>query len=98
MNIEFEAKLIIDFLNMIKGGYCGTDLNCILSENVNDRNILEWVETLKNGVSYDIFNYFEYMRLWKETSETYSNCAMDSALRPKLLPEILNKIDTNCYN
>ena len=35
LNIEFEAKLIIDFLNMIKGGYCGTDLNCIQGRNVN---------------------------------------------------------------
>lgn len=98
LNIEFEAKLIIEFLNMIKGGYCETDLNCIQGRDVNGIDIVEWVSTSKVGIMGDVVNYFEYMRLWKDNSMTYGDYAMEPALRPKLLPEILGKIDTNCYN
>ena len=83
---------------MIKGGYCETDLNCIQGRDVNGIDIVEWVSTSKVGIMGDVVNYFEYMRLWKDNSMTYGDYAMEPALRPKLLPEILGKIDTNCYN
>ena len=59
---------------------------------------MELASISKSGISGDVANYFEYMRLWKESSETYGDCLMNPALRPKLLPEILRNIDTSCYN
>ena len=72
--------------------------NCIQGRNVNEIDIVEWVNTLKGGIVNDEVNYFEYMELWKDNCEAYDDCVMDPSLKPKLLPEIVKRIKTDCYN
>lgn len=98
-NIEFEAKLIMDYARLSEGRKGLTDLakNMVYAEiELQDgsfKTMAEWLDDL----SYSYFetdDYWKYMNVWKEISNTYQNYMMGLRMHPKLLRPIIDVI--NC--
>ena len=97
-NIEFEAKLIMDYVRLTSGGSGLTDmaLNMEYAEvelqSGGMKTLAEWLQ----GLSYSYFNvsdYWNYVSVWKEISITYENLNMGLAMEPQLVFPVLDEIN-----
>lgn len=97
-NIEFEAKLIMDYVRLTSGGSGLTDmaLNMEYAEvelqSGGMKTLAEWLQ----GLSYSYFNvsdYWNYVSAWKEISITYENLNMGFAMHPQLVFPVLDEIN-----
>ena len=99
-NLEFEAKLIIDYVDFVNGYDGNTDLALnmmhadVRLQNGSVKTLAEWVAG--NGYSnFSVADFWEYMRIWKSISYGYQNYMMNPRLQPKLISPIISEITNN---
>ena len=97
-NLEFEAKLIMDYARFSTGILGRTDLARNMKymevelQNGNVKTIAEWL----NGLSYssfDIEDYRSYMGAWKEVAINYQNYMLNLRQQPKLIFPLLDEMN-----
>lgn len=98
LNMEFEAKLLIDYIFVRENGYLQTDLQQIMGTKEGDKPILYDYLLSDEVLPFRYDNFFHYLKLWKKHTETYNNLKMDSTLVPKIIPHIVNQLGTSCLS
>ena len=99
-NIEFEAKLIIDYARLSSGSKGHTDLAANMEyaevelQNGSFKTMAEWLDDLSYSY-FDVNDYWEYMNVWSEISTIYRNYMMGLRMHPKLLVPIIDVINGN---
>ena len=99
-NIEFEAKLIIDYARLSSGSKGHTDLAANMEyaevelQNGSFKTMAEWLDDLSYSY-FDVNDYWEYMNVWSEISTIYRNYMMGLRMHPKLLVPIIDVINNN---
>lgn len=97
-NIEFEAKLIMDYVRLVSGSSGLTDMAMNMEyaeievQSGGLKTLSEWLQ----GVSYSYFNvtdFWNYMSVWKEISITYENLGMGFAMQPKLVFPVIDEMN-----
>lgn len=99
-NLEFEAKLIIDYMDFVNGYYGDTDmaLNMMYADvtiqNGSIMTLAEWIDD--NAYSdLNVDDFWNYMSVWKSISCDYQNYMMNPRLQPKLISPIVSEINNN---
>ena len=99
-NLEFEAKLIIDYMDFINNYEGNTDmaLNMKYAQaNLSDgslKTLSQWVRA--NAYSYfDVDDYDKFMGIWKNFAHEYQNYMMSLRSYPKLIFPIIDEINNN---
>lgn len=102
LNIEFEAKLIIDYVRLVGGSKGLTDmaLNMRYAEvelqDGGEKTLSEWLQS----VPYSYFNvsdFWNYVSTWKEVSIAYGDLFMGFAMEPKLIFLIIDEMNELRY-
>ena len=95
LNIEFEAKLIIDYMSFVYGGKGNTDmaLNMMNAEvelqNGSTKTLSEWIRS--NSYSYfEVADFWEYMSVWKSISPDYGDYMISLRMQPQLIFPIID--------
>lgn len=98
LNIEFEAKLIIDYMDFVYGRKGDTDMalnmmNAVIEiENGDTKTLSEWIRS--NSYSYfNVTDFWEYMSVWKSISTDYGNYMISLRMQPKLIFPIIDTIN-----
>lgn len=99
LNMEFEAKLLIDYIGLSVQSVAETDLHFLLQKKgENTKTIDDFLEN-QIGKPFDANSFFMYMKQWKETTPSaYKDFKMDSSVEPKLIKEIVNGLSISCFN
>lgn len=99
-NLEFEAKLIIDYIDFVNGYDGDTDMALnmmhadVTLQNGSTMTLAEWVDN--NAYStLNVDNFWNYMSVWKSISYGYQNYMMNPRLQPKLISPIISEINNN---
>ena len=99
-NIEFEAKLIIDYMSFVNGGEGNTEMALNMKYAKADltdgrsMTLSEWIKA--NAYSnLDVDDYRQFLSLWKTIPAEYQNYMMSLRAQPKLLPSIINEINSH---
>ena len=99
-NIEFEAKLIMDYMSFVNGGEGNTEMALNMKyakaelKNGRSKTLSEWIKA--NAYSnLDVDDYRQFLSVWKTIPAEYQNYMMSLRSQPKLLPSIINEI--NCH-
>lgn len=100
-NMEFEAKLLIDYIGISRGGMSETDLQEIayLENDMLpplDHYLEERVNLINNRFNSN--DFLTYMHLWKGITVAYKDFNKDSSIEPKLIKGIVNNLDLSCFN
>lgn len=100
LNIEFEAKLIMDYVNFIDGrdGYTDMALNMKNAQaELSDGRLMTLSEWIRDNPysSIDVEEYKKFLSIWKTIPDRYQNYVMSLRVHPKLLPSIINEINKN---
>lgn len=100
LNIEFEAKLIMDYVNFIDGrdGYTDMALNMNNAQaELSDGRLMTLSEWIRDNPysSIDVEEYKKFLSIWKTIPDRYQNYVMSLRVHPKLLPSIINEINKN---
>ena len=100
LNIEFEAKLIIDYMSFVYGGKGNTDmaLNMMNAEvelqNGSRKTLSAWIRS--NSYSYfEVSDFWEYMSVWKSISPDYGNYMISLRMQPQLIFPIIDTINNH---
>jgi hypothetical protein len=99
-NIEFEAKMIMDYARLSDGYQGQTDLAMNMAiaqielQNGNTKTMAQWLDNL-NYSYFEVNDYWGYMNVWKEISTTYKNYMMGLRMYPQLLVPIIDVINKN---
>ena len=99
-NLEFEAKLIIDYIDFVNGYQGDTDmaLNMMYADvtlqNGSVMTLSEWIDN-NNYSELNVGDFWNYMSKWKTISYDYQNYMMNPRLQPKLISPIINEINNN---
>ena len=99
-NIEFEAKLIMDYARFSNGykGHTDLALNMVFAEvvlqNGSSKTIAKWLDDL-NYSYFEVNDYWKYMNTWKEISSEYKNYMMGLRMYPQLLVPVIDVINEN---
>ena len=109
LNMEFEAKFIIDYVCFTNYGIGNTELQKDINKNgrevvlsSNDTlRIGEWLKKLA-GTAFDTKDYMEYLKKWKEYSTGYQGRNCNETLTPKLmegnLMPLITKNKASCFS
>ena len=99
-NMEFEAKLIIDYITLSLYSYGDTELSKMAKLKDEHHQSLHDFLSSNKGERFDISAFFRYALLWKETtaSNAYKQMNFNSLVRPVIIENIVNNIDYSCYN
>lgn len=102
LNMEFEAKLIIDYILLSMNGSGDTELHLFAEITTPDVpvSIFTFLSNNKNN-EFSIEAFFRYALEWKETTanEIYKEKNFSSLVRPVLIENLVNSIrNSNCYN
>ena len=99
-NIEFEAKLLIDYIRF--------SLNKVGDTILNDMSKTEpdgFPKTLRvflaenQGNEFDISAFYLYANHWKQTADIiYQQKNFDTTLEPRLIRQIVNDLEDSCFN
>ena len=99
-NLEFEAKLIVDYIDFANGNQGDTDMALnmmnadVTLQNGSTMTLAEWVD--QNAYSnLNVTDFWNYMRVWKSISYGYQNYMMNPRLQPKLISSIISEINNN---
>lgn len=101
LNIEFEAKLIIDYVRLVGGSNGLTDMafNMRYAEvelqDGGEKTLSEWLQS----VSYSYFNvsdFWNYVSVWKDISAVYGDLFM-GFVEPKLIFPIIDEMNELRY-
>lgn len=99
-NIEFEAKLIMDYMSFVNGGEGNTEMALNMKyakadlTNGRSMTLSEWIKA--NAFSnLDVDDYRQFLSLWKTIPAEYQNYMMSLRAQPKLLPSIINEINSH---
>lgn len=100
LNIEFEAKLIIDYMSFVYGSKGNTDmaLNMMNAEielqNGSKKTLSDWIRS--NSYSYfNVEDFWEFMSVWKSISTDYGNYMISFRMQPQLIFPIIDTIRNN---
>lgn len=99
-NIEFEAKLIMDYARLSNGYQGHTDLAMNMAyvevelQDGSSKTMAKWLDDL-NYSYFDVNDFWEYMNTWKGISATYQNYMIGLRMYPKLLVPIIDVINDN---
>ena len=102
LNIEFEAKLIMDYVRLASGSKGLTELAMNMEyaevelQDGSTKTLSEWLR----GVAYAYFNvsdFWNYVSVWKEISATYGDLFMGFAMEPKLIFPIIEEMNELRY-
>lgn len=99
-NIEFEAKLIIDYVRLSEGNKGHTDMaaNMEYAELELQDGSVKTLSAWLRGLSFSYFevvDFWGYMNIWKEISLEYQNYMMGLRMQPKLIFPIIDEINDN---
>lgn len=99
-NIEFEAKLIIDYARLSSGSQGHTDLaaNMAYAELELQNGSVKTMSAWLRGLSYSYFevaDFWGYMNIWKEISLEFRDYMMGFRMQPKLIFPIIDEINNN---
>lgn len=98
LNIEFEAKLIMDYVRLVNGSKGLTDMAMNMEyaeielQDGGTKTLSEWLQS----VPYSYFNvsdFWNYVSVWKEISATYGDLFMGFAMEPKLIFPIIEEMN-----
>lgn len=99
-NLEFEAKLIIDYIDFVNGYDGDTDMALnmmhadVTLQNGSTMTLAEWID--QNAYSnLNVTDFWNYMSVWKSISYGYQNYMMNPRLQPKLISPIISEINNN---
>lgn len=99
-NLEFEAKLIIDYVDFANGNQGDTDMALnmmhadVTLQNGSTMTLAEWIDN--NAYSnLNVDDFWNYMGIWKSISYGYQNYMMNPRLQPKLISPIILEINNN---
>ena len=99
-NIEFEAKLIMDYMSFVNGGEGNTEMALNMKyakaelKNGRSKTLSEWIKA--NAYSnLDVDDYRQFLSVWKTIPAEYQNYMMSLRSQPKLLPSIINEINSH---
>ena len=100
LNIEFEAKLIIDYMSFVYGSKGNTDmaLNMMNAEvelqNGSTYTLSDWIRS--NSYSYfNVEDFWEFMSVWKSISPYYGNYMISFRMQPQLIFSIIDNINNH---
>lgn len=105
-NLEFEAKMIIDYIRFSKSGQGDTDMAHHMKyerETLSDgteKLLGEWLMDLR-GEAFDLDDYNKFLQLWRNVAYFYWGGQMSIMQRPKLIYQIIemiNQSSNNCFN
>lgn len=96
-NLEFEAKLIIDYMDFVNNCEGDTDMALnmkYVQANLSDgssKTLSQWIRAnaYSNVNSED---YINYLRLWKRFAYDYQNYMMHPRVYPRLIDSIIDRI------
>lgn len=99
-NIEFEAKLIMDYMEFVNGYVGNTDmaLNMMNADvEIQDGSIMTLAEWINDNAysNFEVSDFWNYMSVWKSICYGYQNYIMAPRLQPKLIYSIINEINNN---
>lgn len=105
-NLEFEAKLIIDYIRLSKSGRGDTDMSfhmkhekATLSDN-SEKLLGEWLQDL-HGEPFEFNDYRKFLQLWRNIAVLYWDGDLAPMQRPKLIYQVVdlvNQYGNNCLN
>ena len=97
LNIEFEAKLIIDYMSFVYGSKGNTDMALnmmnasIETQNGSTYTLSDWIRS--NSYSYfNVEDFWEFMSVWKSISTDYGNYMISFRMQPQLIFPIIDTI------
>ena len=99
-NLEFEAKLIIDYVDFVNGNQGDTDMALnmmhadVTLQNGSTMTVAEWIDQYAYS-NLNVTDFWNYMRVWKSISYGYQNYMMNPRLQPKLISPIIFEINNN---
>lgn len=99
-NLEFEAKLIIDYVDFVNGNQGDTDMALnmmhadVTLQNGSTMTVAEWIDQYAYS-NLNVTDFWNYMRVWKSISYGYQNYMMNPRLQPKLISPIISEINNN---
>ena len=105
-NLEFEAKLIIDYIRLSKSGRGDTDMSfhmkhekATLSDN-SEKLLGEWLQDL-HGEPFEFNDYRKFLQVWRNIAVLYWDGDLAPMQRPKLIYQVVdlvNQYGNNCLN
>lgn len=99
-NIEFEAKLIMDYARLSSGSKGHTDLAANMEyaelelQNGSVKTMSAWLRDLPYSY-FEIADFWGYMNIWKDISLEYKDYMMGFRMEPKLIFPIIDEMNDN---